>query len=90
MTSYGSPASRAYPELNAWTLPAKWRTLRSGSRTSSIHWWSRAYLCTISSVPSVDPSLTITHFNGRTVCETTDFSVSSMYWASFRAGVTRT
>src|SRR6516225_11490524 len=44
----------------------------------------------MSSVPSVEPSLTITHFVGRTVCATTDLIVSSMNSASFLAGVTRT
>ena len=48
------------------------------------------YLVTISSVPSVEPSLTITHLSGRTVCVTTDSIVSSMNCASFRAGVIKT
>src|SRR2546427_2891599 len=44
----------------------------------------------MSSVPSVDPSLTITHFRGRAFCATTDLRVNSMNCASLRAGVTRT
>ena len=45
---------------------------------------------TISSVPSVEPSLTTIHFKGRTVCAIIDWIVSSMKPASFRAGVTTT
>src|SRR4051812_34520262 len=41
----------------------------------------------MSSVPSVEPSLTITHFNGFKVCATMDLSVNSMNAASFLAGV---
>src|SRR6266576_1463325 len=44
----------------------------------------------MSSVPSVEPSLTITHLMGCTVCATTDFMVSSIKSTSFRAGVIRT
>jgi hypothetical protein len=48
----------------------------------------RAYDVMMSSVPSVEPSLTITHFTGGTVWASIDRSVRSMYAASFRAGVT--
>jgi len=51
--------------------------------------FSAAYLATISSVPSVEPSLTITHFAGRAVCATTELRVCSINAASFRAGVMR-
>src|ERR1700741_2954951 len=44
----------------------------------------------MSSVPSVEPSLTITHFTGSTVCRTTHLMVFSRSAASFRAGVMRT
>src|SRR5215467_8705692 len=59
-------------------------------RNNSIHGYCAAYCFTMSSVPSVEPSLTMTHFSGSTVCEVTDFSVSSMNCASFRAGVITT
>src|SRR5262249_39910593 len=59
-------------------------------RINSIHGCADAYRRTISSVPSVEPSLTTTHLAGWTVCATTDFSVSSMNCASLRAGVMRT
>ena len=45
---------------------------------------------TMSSVPSVEPSLTMTHFSGSTVCAITDCIVNSMNFASLRAGVTTT
>ena len=41
-------------------------------------------------VSPIEPSLTITHLSGRTVCAITDRIVNSMNWASLRAGVTRT
>ena len=59
-----------------------------GSRTSSSQ--SRPGLVlarTISSVPSVEPSLTMIQRFGSTVCATTDWSVFSMKAASLRAGV---
>src|SRR5262245_61641010 len=44
----------------------------------------------MSSVPSVEPSLTITHLTGRIVCPITDLIVSSINMASFRAGEIKT
>lgn len=49
-----------------------------------------SYLATISSVSSVEPSLTITQRSGGCVCAIIDLIVNSMNCASFRAGVTRT
>jgi len=76
--------------LKACTFPQKCRSVRSGIRMRSIHSCSVAYRLTISSVPSVEPSLTMTHFAGCTVCPTTDLMVSSMNLASFLAAVMRT
>ena len=59
-------------------------------RSNSIQSCASAYLLTISSVPSVDPSLTMTHLSGREPCATTDWIVDSMKRASLRAGVTST
>src|SRR5215472_1716766 len=44
----------------------------------------------IALVRSVDPSLTMVHFNGSTVCASTDCIACSMNSSSFRAGVTTT
>src|SRR5262249_54032584 len=63
---------------------------RSGIRINSIQGLLAEYLRTISSVPSVEPSLTITHFSGRHVCPITDRIVNSINCASSRAGVIRT
>jgi len=41
-------------------------------------------------VPSVEPSLMMTHLSGSTVCATTDLIVFSMNFASSRAGVMST
>ena len=83
-------ARRSRPTLNAPTFPAKSRLLRSGIRTSSIHGCAAAARFPISSVRSVEPSLTITHRTGLIVCETTDSMVRSRYASSLRAGVTST
>jgi hypothetical protein len=45
---------------------------------------------TISSVPSVEPSLTMTHLSGLTVYAVIDLRVNSMKAASLRAGVIKT
>src|SRR5581483_9380442 len=81
---------RMRASLNALAFAANVRSRRSGILTSSIHGWFAAHFATIASVASVDPSETITHLTGRSVCATTDWIVSSMYSASFRAAVTRT
>jgi hypothetical protein len=57
---------------------------------SSIQSWRSAWRATISSVPSVEPSPTITQRSGRTLCATTLSIVSAMRAASLRAGVTST
>src|SRR5215813_11071991 len=50
----------------------------------------RRIFLTMSSVPSVKPSLTITHFTGRTVCATIAWMIRSIFAASLRAGVINT
>ena len=50
---------------------------------------SAAYLLTMSSVPSVEPSLTITQQDGRRDCPKTDDIVIPIVDSSFFAGVTR-
>src|SRR5262245_42718595 len=81
---------REYPALKQATFPPKSRESRAGIRTNSIQSYFCVYRATISSVRSVDPSLTITHVIGSTVCCTTDCIVSSTYRSSLRAGVIKT
>src|SRR6266436_4024255 len=90
ITSYGRSFTFAYPALKAQTFPAKWRSGRSCIRTSSIQSYLLAYLLTIASVSSVDPSLTTSHFIGSSVWEITDVMASSINYASLRAGVMST
>lgn len=59
-------------------------------RRSAMNSYFLAYSRTISSVPSVEASLTITHFLGNIVWLTTDLSTCSINAASFRAGVIST
>src|SRR5713226_2480331 len=48
------------------------------------------YLLTISAVRSVEPSSTMIHLDGLTVCDNTDSIVFSIYDSSFLAGVMMT
>jgi hypothetical protein len=78
------------PVLNAKALAANCRSRCSGIRTSSIHEFCAAWLRTISSVPSVEPSLTITQRAGRCVWASTESIVPEIRSASLRAGVIST
>jgi len=80
----------SYPSLKQCTLAAKCRSLCSGIRNNSIHAFLAKYCATISSVRSVEPSLIMIHFFGKTVCEMTDCIVCSINASSFRAGVIKT
>ena len=57
--------------------------------TPSIQLYWPLYFVRISFVPSVEPSLTMTHLRGKTVCPKTTWIVCSRKAASLRAGVMR-
>ena len=66
------------------------RNPRSPRWTARIHGCSRAAASTMAPVPSVDPSSTITHRDGRTVCRLMDATVPGRCCSSSLTGLTTT
>ena len=89
MKSWGA-STAARPALNAWMTPGPTAARPVSRCTTLMKGISLWYCATIAMLSSREPSSTITHCTGLTVCRAMERRVFSMYLASSLQGETST